>query len=206
MMICLLTIIFAGFSFSVQAQVPDDIYLEQQQGNSCTLCSAAMMIRKFLWLSRCADWECATETAVGEQAWTSAGLSWQWDYSMTEGTLTVEHIPVEGITGADLWKLLAAHPEGLLLYCGGNNPHGVLLTDYIDTTFYCADPAAGYSGREIPLAESLLGDRHGMQESILNHVTALWLITDSSIPFPICEEKELPLLFSGGGEIAAVRI
>lgn len=86
-----------------------------------------------------------------------------------------------GITEEKLKEVLDNHPEGIVLYCGGNAPHAVFLTDYVDEVFYCADPAMGYAGKRIPLDESLLGDRHGRQTGILSAVSAYWYISSHNI-------------------------
>ena len=50
----------------------------------------------------------------------------------------------------DYKKLLAEHPEGIVLY-DRSRPHAVLLTDYTDGVFYCSDPAGNISSGRIPL-------------------------------------------------------
>lgn len=184
MLIKLLCLILVGMLFTipaVQAQAPDNLYLQQETGNSCTLCSSTMMIRSCLYLGQTQDWEQVTESHVRGSAWTAAGLSWNWNYAYEDHSVTVGHMDVSGLELTTLETLLQAHPEGIVLYCGGAAPHAVFVTDLTNGTVYCADPAGSYSGSRIPLAESLLGTRHGDQYGILSATTAYWYIEESYV-------------------------
>lgn len=156
-------------------QSPDALYLQQQSSNSCTLCSATMMIRSCLY-NNDEDWGAVTEQAVAEMAWTEAGLSWHWNWSDGENTVRVVHQACSGLSAQELSDLLTDHPEGIVLYCGGSTHHGIFLSEYRDSVFYCADPAVGYAGERIKLEDSLLGSRLGTQDAILRGVTAYWYI------------------------------
>lgn len=180
--ICILLILTCLWVPQVQAEAPE--YLQQDTGNSCTLCASTMMIRSMISLAGSDNWQQVTESDVRYTAWTSAGLSWNWSYSVGEDTLTVGHADVNGMTLEQVENLLEIHPEGFVLYCGGNQPHAVFLTDVEDGIVYCADPAWGYAGNRIPVAESLLGKRHGDQSGVLADTTAYWYIADSSIVIP----------------------
>lgn len=180
----ILLVLCAAHTLSVQAQLPEEIFLQQDRGNSCTLCASTMMIRSLLYLAGSEDYKQVTESDVRSTAWTSVGLSWNWTYEVGEHTVTVGHKHVGGIGGKKLKKLLEDHPEGIVLYCGGSSPHAVFVTDCTDDVVYCADPAATYAGERMPLSDSLLGDRHGSQSSILSDATAYWYIADSKIVIP----------------------
>ena len=102
------------------------------------------------------------------------------------------HTDLCGISAEALKALLDEHPEGVVFYCGGV-PHAVLLTDYEDDTFYCADPAPYCSGSRVPLADSWLGYRLGSQDTILRCATAYWSITDSRIGAATDETLPVPV-------------
>lgn len=155
--------------------LPRDIYLQQQESTSCTLCASTMMIRSFLYRND-TDWEAVTEEDVGTSAWTSEGLSWQWEYIIGDHTVNISHESVSSLDQEKLKWILREHPEGIVLYCGGSVHHGVFLIEYVDGNFYCADPAIGYAGEKILLSQSLLADRLGSQKDVLDAVTAYWYI------------------------------
>ena len=162
--------------------LPDDLYLAQNTSGTCTLSSAAMMLRARMYLSGNSDWRQITESAIRSTAWASgAGLRWSFTYTINGSSMSVKHTAVSGgISASDLKDLLDLHPEGIVLYCG-NLPHAVFLTDYDNDTFYCADPAGYCSGSRIPLTSSYLGKMYGSQTTILNSVTAYWYISSYSI-------------------------
>lgn len=177
----LLVIMLPISAVQAQTDVPEELYLAQAQSRSCTLCSATMMLRSCFYINGDDRWEQVTEGAVGATAWTSDGLYWNWSYAIDDNTLCVAQTGCTGITAESLKEVLDNHPEGIVLYCGGSAPHAVFLTGYEGDTFYCADPAWGYSGRRIPLTDSLLGDRHGSQSNILSAVSAYWYIASHNI-------------------------
>lgn len=156
------------------SEVPE--YLTQEGSRTCTLCAATMMLRSCIYISGSDLWQQVSEASVSTTAWTSDGLYWNWNYCVDGNNMSVAQQGLSGITVDGLKAVLDTHPEGVVLYCGGAAPHAVFLTDYEDGTFYCADPAYGYSGSRIPLEQSLLGARHGDQGSILAAVCAYWYV------------------------------
>lgn len=156
------------------------LYLQQKSSNTCTLCASAMMIRSCMQMQGVDNWYTLTEESVKPWAWTNLGLSWNWRWTDDHTSLSVAHQSVNGVTADELCDLLAVHPEGIVLYCGGETHHGVFLTGCTDKVFYCADPAVGYDGKEISLEESLLGTRLGTQDNILGNVTAYWYVDSVS--------------------------
>ena len=158
------------FSLSVDASLPSDIYLHQLEDYTCTLSSAAMMLRARMYLSNNELWSSITETSIRPIAWKEgAGLYYSWTYSISGNTMSVAYSNISGITISYLKQLLNNHPEGIVLYCG-NLPHAVFLTDYEGDTFYCADP--GYNSHvRLALSGSYLGLRYGSQANVLSNVT-----------------------------------
>ena len=144
----------------VQAATFDDIndssvFLKQQGSSTCTLVSAAMMMRRYAMLRGDADWSSITEASLKPTAWVSGqGLKLSFSYkdiSVTYGTL-----PANSSNTSTLINLLAAHPEGVALYrhVSKDYQHAVLLTDYTDGTFYCAEPLSSRGYGRIPISEA----------------------------------------------------
>ena len=158
-----------------------EVYLAQQGSSTCTLASAAMMIRARFYKSNNSLWKSVTESSIRSKAWIEgSGLRHSWSYSIDNNSVSVAHSTVSGISVSSLKSLLNSHPEGIVLYCG-KLPHAVFLTDYDGSTFYCADPIQSYSGKRISLAASYLGKKYGSQAGVLNNVTAYWYISSYTI-------------------------
>ena len=166
-----------------------DIFLKQKQGFTCTLCSAAMMLRRRAGLDGKVAldgkplWESITEESIESDAWINSddgGLKSDFIcYGM--------HTRSVGFKDSDnkknvLITMLKSHPEGLIIY-NTNIPHAVLLTDYDDVNdiFYCADPDTNpqiEKGR-IPLIKSSIATRcggTGNQDIVINSLAKYWFI------------------------------
>ena len=161
--------------------LPQELYMEQSRGGICTMVSSAMLLRSALYLNGSEHWSEIDESTAASACWLyGSGLLFDWTFETDYAEISVSHTALYGITADELKALLDEHPEGVVFYCGGV-PHAVLLTDYEDDTFYCADPAPYCSGSRIALADSWLGYRLGSQENILANATAYWSITDCEI-------------------------
>ena len=162
---------------------PDDLYLQQSTYGTCTLTSAAMMIRARMYLSNNNYWTHVTENDVRYYGWLEgAGLYWNWTYTIQDCRVSIKREQVsEGFTIEELKELLDKHPEGIVLYVD-SVPHAVFITDYEGDTFYCADPASYYSGKRIPLAESYTASRVGDQDAVLANTYSYWYVSSYSIP------------------------
>lgn len=128
------------------------VYLKQNQKGTCTLSATAMMLRRGALYQGSERWKNIRESTIRSTAWSEGGgLKWNFTY---EG-MSVKRAALPG--GKDnkayLRKLLANHPEGIVLY-DRTAPHAVLLTDYTDGVFYCADPAKCVKLGRVPLSES----------------------------------------------------
>ena len=155
------------------------VFFKQSMGGTCTLASAAMMLRRKAMLNGSSSWKTVTEGNVRGRAWTYAGLSWTFSYA----GMNVKHISLSGTAAAKTSKIrtyLAAHPEGIVIYDTKHSPHAVLLTDYTDGKFYCADPANGIASGRIPLDQSLIAKRTGSSNhvTILGSITAIWYVSN----------------------------
>lgn len=207
---CFMTSI-PGVHAATAADLPNEIFLTQEGNGTCTLCSAAMMIRSCLYINGNEGWRSVTETGLKTTAWINGvGLKWNFRYTMESATVEVAHKGVNGFTTEEMVTLLQEHPEGIVLYCG-NIPHAVLLTDYTDGVFYCAETVKGYSGERIPLEESWICSRYSTQESALANATAYWYInsyegitpeacdcTEDHAGTYICTTTSSDLLIRGG--------
>ena len=148
-MVVLLTCLPAAFA--VDLNVDAGFYFKQSRGGTCTLASAAMMLRRRAYFDGLNDWSTVTENSVRSTAWAN-GLSHSFTYKeMQVGYGTLPSRKQEKIQ--TLITLLSQHPEGIVLY-DRSQPHALLLTDYTNGTFYCSDPAGNISSGRIPLENS----------------------------------------------------
>ena len=157
--------------------LPNEILLTQQGSGTCTLCSAAMMLRSAMYINGNDAWPSVTQEAIRTPAWINGvGLRWSFKYSADSCVVNVSHRSVSGISTENLKAVLDEHPEGIVLYCG-NMPHAVFLLGYREDVFYCAETVMNYSEEIIPLAESWMGEEYGSQAAVLENVTAYWYVS-----------------------------
>ena len=136
-------------ALAVDLNVDAGFYFKQSRGGTCTLASAAMMLRRRAYLDGLTDWIDVTENSVKSSAW-AGGLSHSFNYkAMQVGYATLPSSNAEKTQV--LIELLAKHPEGIVLY-DRRQPHAVLLTDYTDGVFYCSDPAGSVSSGRVPIS------------------------------------------------------
>lgn len=148
---------------------PNDIYLKQKTSVTCTLSSAAMMLRRHAYLKG-NSYLGITEDSIKSVAWDSGGLKWNFSYA----GMIVGRGKFQGDKKAQMLDELQRHPQGIVIYNYGNagQYHAVLLTDYSNGTFYCADPAGGAPSGRIPLTSSSL--RGGSQDGIIANLSSFW--------------------------------
>ena len=79
-----------------------------------------------------------------------------------------------------LIDLLEEHPEGIMLHAACV-PHGILLTEYKDGQFYCADPSEYAEAGIIPIEEAW-GTR-------VENSNAYWYVTSQ-----VAQPQEKPVL------------
>ena len=136
-------------ALAVDLNVDAGFYFKQSRGGTCTLASAAMMLRRRAFLDGLTDWTDVTENSVRGSAW-AGGLSHSFNYNAMQvgySTLPSNNEAKKAV----LIQLLAEHPEGIVLY-DRRQPHAVLLTDYTDGVFYCSDPAGSVSSGRVPIS------------------------------------------------------
>lgn len=126
------------------------VFLKQPTGSStCTLVSATMLVRRAAMLKGSTTWAEITTDVMTSAAWVSGvGLKWNFNCS----GIDVERQTFSG-SEYDLAKLLLEHPEGVIIY-DRSLPHAILVTDYTDGIFYCADPSPAADSGRIPISDA----------------------------------------------------
>ena len=130
----------------------DQVFFKQSQRGTCTLAATAMMLRRAALLNGDENWAQITEASCRAEFWIpGCGLPYRFSY----GEMTVGHetLPGGAANEAVLIDLLEAHPEGIMLHAACV-PHGILLTEYKDGQFYCADPSEYVGAGIIPIEEA----------------------------------------------------
>ena len=130
----------------------DQVFLTQERNGTCTLASTTMMLRRTAMLRGDQDWQSITEASCREAFWIGGrGLPYKFQYD----GMTVAHgrLPGGEANRQILIDMLSRHPEGIVLHAPGV-PHAVLLTDYTDGVFYCADPAPNKPNARIPIDQA----------------------------------------------------
>ena len=160
-----------------EQKLPNALFLTQEGSGTCTLCSAAMMIRSTMYIHGNEHWPTVTQEALRTAAWLNGvGLKWNFKYTSESCVVNVGYQGLSGISVEKLKQILNDHPEGIVLYCSGV-PHAVFLMDYEGDVFYCAETVKGYSGERIALEDSWLGDVYGSQSRVLANVTSYWYVS-----------------------------
>ena len=150
----LMAVLLPG-ALAVDLNVDVGFYFKQSRGGTCTLASAAMMLRRRAYLD-----------GIKSTAW-SGGLS----HSFTYNDMHVGYATLPSGKAAKteaLVSILAEHPEGIVLY-DRTRPHAVLLTDYTDGVFYCSDPSNGVASGRVPLSAASIS---------IGGASCYWYITE----------------------------
>ena len=138
-------------ALAVDLNVDAGFYFKQSRGGTCTLASAAMMLRRRAYFDGLSDWTNVTENSVRSTAWAN-GLAHSFTYKEMQVGYATLPSGLQSKT-AVLISLLEQHPEGIVLY-DRTQPHAVLLTDYTNGIFYCSDPAGNIGYGRIPITSS----------------------------------------------------
>ena len=185
-------ILFSVFSVSLTGVVAgavgfddinqDEVFLKQQTSVTCTLSSAAMLMRRTAIIAGFADWREITEDSIRETAWID-GLGLRWDFTYFDMTVSHGYYPEECDHKVFMIDLLERYPQGVVVYNTGNEgqSHAVFLCDYDakKDIFYVADPASSVPDGRIPLTEStIVGET---QEEQLANFSAFWYVSRPEI-------------------------
>lgn len=158
-----------------------EVFLTQDRSGTCTLASTSMMLRRTAMLRGDQDWQSITEASCREVFWIAGrGLPYQFEYD----GIKVAHgkLPGGEANRQVLIDMLAEHPEGIVLHAPGV-PHAVLLTDYTDGVFYCADPAPNKPDARIPIDQA-----HGTR---IENSYKYWAVANPDVA---AEESQLLVL------------
>ena len=152
-----------------------DIFLKQINGDlQCTLVAATMLVRRAAMLSGNLNWANITTDQIKQLAWIDGvGLKYTFTY---EG-ITVSKAPFGSDPINEALALLQQHPEGIVLFDQIRIPrsHAVLLTDYTNEMFYCADPSDAVPYGRIPINAGLVQ---------VKDTEYYYYVTSPSIPSP----------------------
>ena len=155
----------------------DDVFLKQEEKSTCTLCAAAMLVRRAAMLNGNCDWNKVTESSMKSVAWLpGTGLYHTFTYAgISIGSKTAE------IDDDFLKDYLADHPEGIVIY-NYNKPHAILVTDFRDGEFYCADPSNGSPKGRIKISKASMGIKGCTRYWYVSSPENLKLIDDPDDP------------------------
>lgn len=151
-----------------------DVFVVQSRKHTCTLIAATMMLRSYASQNGFVLEE-MDEHTVGNKAWSSVGLS--WDFTVNSVNVQVVHdIKDAGDKKDYLIRFLKYHPEGVVIY-DANAPHAIWLFGYDEgtDTFYCADTTTDVAGKAIRLEESIIPGK--TQEDKLKTIDRIWYVT-----------------------------
>lgn len=176
------------FAATKEAIDQPEVFIKQEGRGTCTLAATAMMLRRTAMLRGDQDWASITQASCRAAFWLGGrGLPYSFGYD----GITVGHafLPGGEANRQILIDLLAEHPEGIVLHAR-SVPHGILLTDYTDGVFYCADSAVNIPHGRIPL-EQAYGTR-------VENSSAYWYVTSPSVAL----EPEVPVFPSAALDTA----
>lgn len=172
---------FAGVSSARAATFDqinsDEVWLEEAESGTCTLTAATMMVRRAALLNGDLNWRSITLDAMRPYAWLP-GLPYSFAYDDIE--VSVGWLE-SGNHAGQLIALLAEHPEGIVLYHSGYNPHAVLLCDYTDGIFWAVDPVFA---RKVPIDECY--------HVTIENASQYWYVTSPVAPIDDHELKIEP--------------
>ena len=171
----------ATITLKISKLPPDEIYLKQPQGSkTCTLYATMMMLRRKAWLNNDKNWRDIIEKNVKPYAWDRQNDWLRGSFTYAGMTTWYGFLPdnVEEKKKI-LISMLKDHPEGIMIYANEINPsHAVLLTDYTEGVFYCADSDPGKKSGRILLTETLIAETCGSQDQdvVINSLKKYWYI------------------------------
>lgn len=139
------------------------VFLIQEEYDTCTLCANAMLLRRAALIKGMSDWRSITESSIRSTVWME-GVGMYNSY--TYRGISVSRGSFGSDVGSELRRLLADHPEGIVTY-QFNNPHALLVTDYTDGVFYCADPS-----RDMGRIDNSLATRNVLNADVYWYVTS----------------------------------
>ncbi len=196
LMLCMVITMFIVIMPTTEVTAADaitdaSVFLKQEKNNTCTLSSAAMLLRRRAYLEGNSNWASITESAIRSTAW-APGLYNSFKYA----GISVSSGKFSGSVSdrkSKLISLLSAHPEGIVIYMYGDGlkTHAVLATDYDSATgiIYCADPANNIASGRIPLTSAYLTGN--TQDARIGNLKKYWYVSSGNcnltapVPTPV---------------------
>lgn len=185
----------AALSLDAHAASFDDInapevFAKQEDSVTCTLSSNVMMLRRAAMLRGDSDWDTITEAACKPELW-YPGQGMYIDYTYRDFKVTFEKFASD--PESEMKEALSRHPEGVVGY-DYDYPHAILVTDYTNGKFYCADPARNTPSGRITNDKCLVS---------VKSMEGYWFIESPSLSFsdggsPV-QEKEYWRITSDNG-------
>lgn len=174
---------FGSASAKVSAATFSDIndpcvFLKQQGSDTCTLCSNTMMLRRAAFLRGDPDWSSITEGAMRSRIWIE-GVGMYNSYSYKGFNVSYARTSNPYSSEAELRDVLSRHPEGIVAY-DYQYPHAILLTDYTDGVFYCAEPARCVDSGRVVASKAIVS---------VSGIEAYWYIDGANLSV----EKDKPV-------------
>lgn len=188
-LLILLSVMFSapiGRLYSSAASFADinkpEVFLKQKTSVTCTLSSAAMLMRRTAIAAGYEDWADITEESIRSTAW-KEGVGLLWNFTCYDMTIGHGYFDKEKDRKTQILELLKQNPQGFVIYNPGNDgqTHAIFLCDYDKEydIFYVADPANSIAEGRIPIAESsIYGDTQSDQ---IDNITAYWYITSPKV-------------------------
>lgn len=128
------------------------VFIKQKQYDTCTLCANAMLLRRAAILRGDSDWSTITENGCRSDLWYE-GIGMVFDYTYRNIEVSYSRVQYDAVS--ELKEVLSQHPEGVVAY-DYDYPHAILLTDYTNGTFYCADPANNTPSGRMNVSNALI--------------------------------------------------
>lgn len=192
------SIVIHSFATSFTNINEEEVFLKQQTSVTCTLSSAAMLLRRTAIIAGYSDWRSITEANIRSVGWVDGlGLLWNFSYR----NLKIGHGYFSGTsTKEDMLDMLEKYPQGIVIYNGGNKgqSHAVFLTDYDakTDTFYAADPSSVAPKGRVPLTKTTIVGKN--QDEQIKNLTSYWFVSS-----PTVELENGVYFVSGSGGNAA---
>ena len=163
--------LIGDFSVTAEAAYDDinasNVFLKQEKYSvTCTLVANAMMIRRASILLNKDNWQSVTEASMSPICWVK-GKGMKQSYTYNGINVAYKYFSSSNKEG-QLIELLKTHSEGIVIY-DTTIPHAILITDYANGTFYCADPSPWYASGRIPISQASVK---------INNATSYWYVTN----------------------------
>lgn len=182
-----LSMITTVFNFNIVAHAvsinDSSIFVKQPSDGdgTCVFTSCLNMFRRRAIIDGRTDWNDITHSNYNNTI-TTNGTSVRWTITNVKG-MNASMTSISSKSTAEkknyFMSMLSRHPEGIVIYCGSNPVHTVLLTDYTSGTFYCVETLRSYPAGRIPLTSTYIG-KNLSQDSAVSKISQIWYITNKS--------------------------